>query len=411
LTAAANGPAAADPPGSIETRRSWIVAVAAVVMLSVAQGGPLTVVVGLPTIAEEFGGRSVPSLATALAFVGTGVGGVLSGLLTGRFGMKRVAMLAGLLFAAGLALAAQGASWQLLAGIALGVGVCGTGALFAPMLAHVSMWFDRNRGSAIALVSSGQYVAGALWPPIFHHSIQWFGWQKTMLGFGLFGALVIVPLAALVITRPPMPQPGGSLAEPQRGDRVLGMTPNLALGLIALAGFMCCIPMAMPLAHLVAHCVDLGISASVGAVMLSVLLFAAFVSRQAWGAISDRIGGLATVLTGNILQVLGMVAFYLTTDERGLFVVAGIYGLGFAGIIPAYVLTVRNLYPAAEAHWRVPVFLMVSLSGMAFGAWFAGFLYDRAGSYALAWAIGIVVNLLQIALVALLLGRQRAGTA
>lgn len=397
---------------TVETRRSWVVATAAVAMLAVAQGGPLSVVVGLPTLTETFGSRGLPAAASALAFVGTGVGGVLCGQLAARIGMRRVAMLAGLVLAGGMALAATGAAWALVAGIAVGAGLFGTGALFAPLVTHVSMWFDRRRGSALALVASGQYVAGAVWPPIFERAIAAWGWQATMLGFGALAAAIIVPLAAIVITPPPVPVAiPGVAPEPRRGERVLGMAPNAALALIAGASFLCCVPMAMPSAHLVAFCVDVGLSARVGAAMLSVLLLCAFVSRQVWGAVSDHIGGLATVLIGNVFQTAGMAAFLLTTDEAGLFLVAALYGLGFAGIVPAYLLAVRTLFPASEAHWRMPATLMVSLSGMGFGAWFAGWLYDRFGAYAIAWQAGIAINLAQIALVAFLVQRQRATGA
>ncbi len=392
---------------SVESRRSWIVAFAAVVMLAVAQGAPLTVVVALPRLAEHFGSRGLPSFASALAFLGSGAGGVLCGWLTQRLGMRRVAMAAGLMLAVGLAVAAEGGRWQMLLGIAVGVGMFGTGALFAPLVTHVSMWFDRRRGSALALVSSGQYIAGSLWPPIFERTIEAFGWRATMLGFGLFAAAVIVPLAAIVITPPPIPPPGPiARGAPRLGQPVLGMRPNLALALLAAAGFLCCVPMAMPAAHMVAFCVDLGFGARVGAAMLSVLLFSAFLARQAWGAISDRIGGIPTVLLGNVFQTLSMIAFLHTSDEAGLFLVSAIYGLGFGGIIPAYVLAVRALFAREEAYWRVPVMLMVALAGMAFGTWLAGALYDRMGSYAAAWAVGVAVNLVQLVLIGFLLWRQ-----
>lgn len=397
---------------SIETRHSWIVAIAAVAMLAVAQGGPLTVIVALPQLTEHFGSRGLPSSASAIAYFGTGTGGVLCGWLMHRFGMRGVAMLAGLMVMAGLVLASYGEAWQLLIGIPVGVGVFGTGALFAPLVTHVSMWFDRRRGSALALVASGQYIAGALWPPIFERTIADFGWQATMLGFGAFAALVIVPLAGIVITAPPIPHAGSAAAAgPPANQPVLGMHPNLALGLLGFASFLCCIPMAMPAAHLVAFCVDLGLSARVGATMLSVLLLSAFIARQVWGAISDRIGGLRTVFLGNVFQTLSMLAFLNTTDEAGLFLISAIYGLGFGGIIPAYVLAVRDLFAREEAYWRVPVLLCISLSGMGFGTWLAGAIYDHAGSYAAAWAVGAVVNVVQLGLVAFLMWWPRRPRA
>lgn len=377
-------------------------------MLALAAGGPMIVVIGLVPIAETLGtGRSLPSLASSLAYLGTGIGGVVCGLLAGRLGQRFVCMLGGAAIFVGLAIASLGQSWSLLVGIGLGVGLFGNGALFPPMLAYVSLWFDRRRGTALALVSSGQYVAGFLWPFVFERAIAAYGWQRTMWVYGILAALLIVPLAALVIRPAPMPPGGLGAWHGVAGRRVLGMAPNAALGVIALCIFLCCVPMAMPAAHLVAFCGDLGIATSTGAAMLTVLLVSAFLSRQFWGWLSDRMGGLWTVFLGSIAQVMGMLGFLATQDEAGLFFVSAAYGLGFGGIVPAYVLAVRALFPAIEVTWRVPALMLASLSGMAFGAWLAGSIYDRMGFYAAAWWAGIALNLLQLAIVGWLLGRQR----
>jgi MFS family permease len=169
--------------------------------------------------------------------------------------------------------------------------------------------------------------------------------------------------------------------------------------------------MAMPQAHLPALCSDLGILASHGAAMLSVLLGTAFISRQFWGWVSDRIGGLNTVLTGSALQIVAMAAFMLTQDEVGLFTVAAAFGLGFAGIIPAYILAIRELFPASEAYWRIPVFLLFSGSGMAFGGWLAGALYDHFGTYAPAFAAGVGANAVNLVIIGFLVLRQRHAAA
>lgn len=393
---------------SVECRASWHMVIAAVVMLATAAGAPLIIVVGLRAIAEDMGGaRSLPSLATALCSLGSGLGGIFYGVLATRIGYRSTAMMGGAFIAAGLVLAAQGAAWQLLAGFALGVGLFGYSALFAPMVTFVSLWFDRRRGTALALVASGQYIAGVLWPAPFERAIAAFGWQATMIGYAAFAALVILPIAAIVLRPPPAQVTGGPNAfRPSAGGRVLGMRPNLAMWLIAGCSFLCCVPMAMPASHLVAFCMDVGIVSSHGAAMLSVLLLGAFVSRQFWGWASDRIGGLWTVMLGSIAQTIAMAAFLSTQDEAGLFFIAAAYGLGFGGIIPAYVLSVRALFPAAEASWRVPTTLFVSLSGMAFGGWLAGAIYDGVGYYAAAWQVGIAFNLVQLGVMAFLLMRQ-----
>src|SRR6266403_1819678 len=190
--------------------------------------------------------------------------------------------------------------------------------------------------------------------------------------------------------------------------RVLGWPPNAVFAMMCGAGVLCCIPMAMPQGHLVAFCSDLGISRSAGALMLSVLLGTAFLSRQIWGVISDRIGGLATVLIGSAWQAASMTALLLTQNEAGLFTVAAAFGLGFSGIIPAYVLAVRELFPASEASWRIPTLLLFSGGGMAAGGWLAGAIYDFAGFYAAAFATGIAINLVHIVIIgSLVLRRSR----
>jgi MFS family permease len=388
---------------SVETRQSWVIAVTAVTMLSLAAGAPLTV----PISETLGGGRSLPAAATSLAYLGSGVGGVICGLLVARLGQRAVAMLGGGSILLGLALASLGQEWSLLLGIGIGVGLFGNGALFAPMVAYVSLWFDRRRGAALALVSSGQYIAGFIWPFVFERAIAAFGWQATMLAYGAFAASVIVTLAARVLVPPPVPVGSAGGRRHVAGQRVLGMRPNVALGLIAACSFLCCVPMAMPAAHLVAFCGDLGILPSRGAMMLSVLLLSAFIARQFWGWLSDRIGGLRTVLAGSLAQIAGMLGFLATQDEAGLFLVSAAYGLGFSGLIPSYVMAVRSLFPAAEASWRVPVLLFVALSGMAFGAWLAGAIYDAVGFYAAAWWAGIAASLVQLVLLGFLLHRQR----
>ena len=167
----------------------------------------------------------------------------------------------------------------------------------------------------------------------------------------------------------------------------------------------------MPQTHLVALCSDLGIVPARGALMLSLLLGIAFFARQMWGWISDRIGGLRTVLIGSSWQFVCIIGFAATQNEAGLFSVSAIFGLGFAGIIPAYVLAIRDLFPVGEAYWRVPALLHMSGSGMAVGGWLAGYLYDMHGYYGPAFATGVAFNIVNLLMLAMLVVRQRMVAA
>ena len=216
---------------------------------------------------------------------------------------------------------------------------------------------------------------------------------------------VTLPLAALFLRAPPdQPEarPGGGATGPAEKATVLDLPPNVVFGMLAAASFLCCVTMSMPAAHLVAHCSDLGLTAAKGATMVSVLLATAFFSRQLWGWISDRIGGLMTLLVGSLAQVTAMSGFLLTQDEAGLFAVSAAFGLGFSGLVPAYVLAIRELFPANEASWRISALLLTAMTGMASGSWIAGVIYDYAGYYAPAFATGIASNLLHLCLAAAL---------
>jgi MFS family permease len=384
-----------------------VVATVALVILALSFGAPWITIVALKLIAAETGGRrSVPALASALAWIGYGAGGIVMGAVAERVGVRWTVIFGAVMIAIGLALSTGGASWQLYLGQALFMGFLGIGGMNAPFYVYVSHWFDRRRGSALALISSGSYMAGAIWPPIFERAIAQTGWRQTMLYYGLMEIAVVVPLAAAFLRAPPkLPLPSGSLG--RSFDSVMGWPPNLVFALMAAAVIFCCIPMAMPQAHLPALCSDLGILASHGAAMLSVLLGTAFVSRQFWGFVADRIGGLKTVLMGSAFQIVAMTAFMLTQDEVGLFTVAAAFGLGFAGIIPAYILAIRELFPAAEAYWRIPTFLLCSGSGMAIGGWLAGVLYDYFGFYAPAFAAGVAANAVNLLIIGTLVLRRK----
>jgi MFS family permease len=386
-------------------------------ILSLSFGSPLLAVVGLRDIqAALHTDRSVVSLASALVWIGNGVGGIPMGWLADRIGIRKTVAIGTVSMAAGMALSSLGSVWALYVGHGLFVGLLGNGAIYAPLLIYVSRWFDRRRGSALALISSGQYIAGMVWPSILEAGMKQFGWQPVMLGYGAV-VLAILPLLSLLRPAPEagVGAPGqvgagagvsGRTADGRAGRRVPGLRPNVAMALLCVAGFCCCVPMALPSSHLVAFCGDVGISPSHGAAMLSVMLGCAFVSRQFWGAFADRFGGLRTVMAGSALQMLAIGAFLLTRDEAGLFVIASAFGLGFSGIIPSYAVAIRDLYPSREASWRIPTVLMTAMSGMAFGSWFAGRLYDVFLSYRPAFASGVVFNLANLALILFLVSRM-----
>jgi MFS family permease len=395
-------------PPSIETRTSWIVATVATVVIAMAFGAAWIAPVALKRIAAEVDDlRSIPALAGALVWLGIGCGGILLSWLAERIGVRWTVIGGALMIGIGLALSTLGPGWPLYLGHGLFIGLLGVAGINAPLYVYLCKWFDYRRGSALALISSGAYIAGALWPPVFERAIAYFGWRQTMLLYAALQFAVIVPLAALYFGRAPeQPEVAIASGTVSAKKRVLGWPPNLIFALLAAASFLCCVPMAIPQAHLIAFCGDIGISAAHGAAMVSVLLGAAFVSRQGWGWMADRVGGLRTALVGSACQTVAMSGFLLTQDEIGLFAVAAAFGAGFSGLVPAYVLSLRELFPPAEASWRIPSLLLISGGGMAAGGWLGGVLYDRFAFYGPAFAAGIAFGMLNLAVLAVLVWKH-----
>jgi MFS family permease len=317
------------------------------------------------------------------------------GHIAERVGVRWTVIFGALMISAGLLLSSLGGRIDLYLGHGLLMGLLGNAGINAPLYVYVSRWFDRRRGSALGLVASGQALAGTLCAPVFGYAVEAIGWQHTMQLYAVFAAAVITPSAFLVFRGLPRAAAAGpAWRDPPSGELVLGLRPRTAFILLCAAGFFCCVAMAMPQSHLVAFCSDVGIPITRGATMLSALLACAFVGRQVWGFIADKIGGLRTILAGSVCQATAMTGFLLTQDEAGLYVVAMAFGLGFSGMIPAYAVSIRELFPVRDASWRIPTFLLCSGSGMAAGGWLANTLIlamlvvrqSRVGSPLLAQA-------------------------
>ena len=99
---------------------------------------------------------------------------------------------------------------------------------------YVSRWFDRRRGSALALISSGSYLAGAVWPPVFERAIANFGWRQTMLWYALAEIVVIVPLAAIYFRASTGSDSSGGGAGSRRRDKraCSGWPPNAVFAMM-----------------------------------------------------------------------------------------------------------------------------------------------------------------------------------
>ncbi|MBK8065968.1 MAG: MFS transporter [Betaproteobacteria bacterium] len=380
--------------------------------------GMYGVTVVLPLVQQEFGvTRGIASLPYTLTMVGYGLGGVLMGKLADRYGVMVPLYGGAVALAIGFVIAGSAQSFVVFA-LAQGVliGLLGTSATFVPLVADISHWFTRRRGIAVAIVVCGNYTAGTLWPPILQHFFDTVGWRTTYYGVAVFCFLAMLPLALIMRPRPPAfsAETPDDTAQARHGRtfagqaaRPLGFTPTTLTVLLCIAGTATCVAMSMPQVHIVAYCSDLGLGAGRGAQMLSLMLGCGIISRLASGWLSDRIGGLRTLLLNSTLQAFALLLFFMFDGMTSLYIISALFGLFQGGIIPAYAIIVREYFPSQEAGARVGTVLMATLFGMALGGWMSGAIFDLTGSYDAAFANGIGWNLLNIVIVVELL--RRAG--
>jgi MFS family permease len=383
------------------------------VMLSAIGGvGMWSVVVALPTVQAEFGvARAGASFPYTLAMIGFAFGGILMGRMADRFGI--VVPVVGGTLALGLGyIAAASATSLLQFALAHGIliGFLGSSATFGPLIAEISHWFKRRRGIAVAICASGNYVAGTVWPPVVQYFIDDVGWRATHAGIGIFCIVTMIPLAfALRRRAPALAVPAAGTIVPNLSREGLGLSPGTLQTLLLVAGIGCCVAMAMPQVHIVAYCGDLGYGAARGAEMLSLMLGFGIISRVASGFIADRIGGLGTLLLGSSLQGLSLLLYLMFDSLASLYVISALFGLFQGGIVPSYAIIVREYFPPREAGMRVGVVLMATLFGMALGGWMSGAIFDWTGSYHMAFLNGIAFNLVNVAIISMLLIRRNSG--
>ena len=401
-------------PAVIESRAAAWRLLTVLGLVTLGNAGMYVVAVVLPAVQTEFGvGRGDASLPYTLMMVCLGLGGLWTGRMADRYGITPVLRLGALAVAAGFAAAAlSGNIWTFGLAHGLLLGLLGSSATFAPLLADTALWWNKRRGIAVAIAASGNYIAGTVWPPLVQWGIDSIGWRPTYLLLALVCGSGMLLLSGRMRQRPPLvvtaapATPGGALPDT---SRPFGMAPAKAQALLCLAGVGCCVAMSMPQVHIVAYCVDLGFGAARGAEMLSLMLASGIVSRLVSGWICDRIGGIRTLLLGSALQCVALLMFLPFDGLVPLYLISAMFGLFQGGIVPAYAIIVREYFAPQEAGARVGAVIMATLVGMALGGWMSGWVFDLTGSYHAAFVNGIAWNLLNMSIAVFLFWRVRGA--
>ena len=389
-------------------RKRSVVLIASLLFILVGTGSIYFIVVALKEIAAEFAWpRTVPSTAYALQYLGTGIGGIFMGWYFDRRGMEIPAFVGGSMIGVGAILTSFVSSqWELFFIYGAMLGFFGRSALFGPLTTNITHWFEHKKSLAVGVVSSGQGLAGMLWPPVFHHLIAAVGWRQTALIYGVFTLVAMLLLALILRQKPPTPKPQSAVSQTFADAPRSSMAIQASL---STASVGCCVAMSLPLAHVVSHVSDLGFDPARGAEVLSLMLGCSVISSLfGVGFLGGRYGGLRALFIFSTVQAILLATLAFTGSLPGIYLAAALLGLGYGGILPCYPVIVRELLPSAEAGRRTGLILLCAGGGMALGSWLGGYIFDLTGSYQMAFLIGVVFNLGNLAIIFSLILRTRA---
>ena len=386
--------------GEVDSSAAWRRLGFAAVIGTIGSAGMWSVPVVLPFVQADFGiTRAEASLPFTLTMMGFAFGGVAMGRLCDRFGIVVAIVLGSLTLGVGFVAASLVPTPLTFALMHVLVGV-GASATFGPLMADMSQWFNRHRGIAVGIAASGNYIGGALWPPLLQYEMASAGWRHTYLHLGIFCVLATLPFIFGLRRRAPAHPVAWTLeAASVSPTRSLGISPNALMVLLCAAGLGCCVAMSMPQVHIVAYCGDLGYGPARGAEMLSAMLGFGIVSRIGSGVIADRLGGAATLLIGSLLQGVTLLLYLLFDGLVSLYIISALFGLFQGGIVPMYAIIVRQYFSPKEAGIRIGIVLMATLFGMALGGWMSGVIFDHTGSYRAAFLNGLIWNAVNVTVV------------
>jgi MFS family permease len=378
------------------SRYRWVIVAAGGVLGCVAIGGMFSLPVFLRPIAQDTG-WSVTGVSSAMTigFLAMACTSMIWGTLSDRFGPLPVVLTGSIGLAASLALASRAPSllsFQIMFGLMVGGFIS---AIFAPMMACVTGWFDTHRSLAVSLVSAGMGMAPMIMSPLAAWLVSNHDWRTSMLVRAAVVASIMIPVA-LLVRRPPAlargnAAPAGDDARPEMSIAHALSSPQFII-LIA-TNFLCCATHSGPIIHTVSYAVTCGIPLMTAVTIYSVEGFAGLGGRIAFGLAGDRFGAKRVLVAGLLAQAFGALAYVFVRELSAFYAVAALFGFIYAGTMPLYSVLVRENFPLRMLGTVIGGTAMAGSLGMATGPLAGGLIYDTFASYAWlyigSWAVGL----------------------
>jgi len=380
----------------VESPYRWVIVAAGGLLGCVAIGTMFSLPVLLRPISEDTGWSTTGiSTAMTIGFLALAFGSMVWGGLSDRFGPRLVVLAGSVLLAGSMAVASQASSlveFQLVFGLVVGVA---TAAIFAPMMACVTGWFETQRSLAVSLVSAGMGMAPMTMAPLAAWLVTGHDWRTTMLILAGIAAVIMIPAALLVKTPPALAGRTDATADAETpAEMTVGQavrTPQFIILLVT--NFFCCATHSGPIFHTVSYAITCGIPMIAAVSIYSVEGLAGMGGRIAFGFMGDRFGAKNVLVTGLLLQAFGVLAYFFVSGLAGFYTVAALVGFIYAGVMPLYAVIARENFPLKMMGTVIGGTAMAGSLGMATGPLFGGLLYDSFATYSwlyvASWGIGL----------------------
>ena len=371
---------------ALRTHYRWIIVAAGGVLGCVAIGGLFSLPVFLRPIAQDTGWSTTGiSTAMTLAFVALALGSIAWGTLSDRVGPRIVVLAGSLLLTTGLALSSLATSlvaFQLLFGVVVGIGAA---AIFAPMMACVTGWFDTRRALAVSLVSAGMGMAPMTMSPLAAWLVQAHDWRTSLQIIAALVAIIMVPVALLVRRPPALAQPAAAAAPGAAHEPALSVGQALRSApflILVLTSFLSCATHSGPIFHTVSYAVTCGIPLMAAVSIYSLEGLAGMGGRLVFGLLGDRFGAARVLVLALLAQAIVALGYVAARELGSFYTVAALFGFTYAGVMPLFAVIARENFPLRMMGTVIGSTTMASSLGMALGPVLGGLIYDTFSSYA-----------------------------
>jgi MFS family permease len=375
----------------------WVIVAAGGLLGCIAIGAMFSLPVFLLPISRDTG-WSVTGVSSAMTigFIAMALASMVWGTLSDRWGPRAVVLTGSVILAASLAIASRATSlleFQLVFGLVVGGA---TAAIFAPMMACVTGWFDTHRSLAVSLVSAGMGMAPMTMSPLAAWLVSVYDWRTSLLIIAALAAAIMIPAAFLVRTPPALEHESAAAsadAGPQSGMTMSQAMKSPQFIILLLTNFFCCATHSGPIFHTVSYAVSCGIPVIAAVSIYSVEGLAGMGGRVAFGLLGDRFGAKRILVLGLLIQAFGALAYVFVRELSAFYAVAALFGFIYAGVMPLYAVLARENFPQRMMGTVIGGTAMAGSLGMATGPVAGGLIYDTFATYSWlyigAWGIGI----------------------